>query len=45
MKTPRVVGNGSVGGAGFSFTGTGGVMDKTNFDGDILDFLSRIVSD
>ena len=45
MKTPRVVSNGSIGGAAFSLTGTGGVMDNTNFDGDILDFLSRIVSD
>ena len=45
MKTPLVVSNGSIGGAGFSLTGTGGAMDNTNFDGDILDFLSRIVSD
>lgn len=45
IKTPRVVSNGSIGVAGFSLTGTGGVMDNTNFDGDILDFLSRIVSD
>ena len=44
-KAPRVVSNGSIGGAGFGLTGTSGVMDNANFDGDILDFLSRIVSD
>ena len=46
-KAPRVVSNGSIGGAGFGLVGTSGVMDNSNFDGDIdiLDFLSRIVSD
>jgi len=42
MKAPRVVSNGSIGAGGVGFAGG---MDNSNFDGDILDFLSRIVSD